>query len=218
MIAKIATTDLLLGTNNHYSTMTDNPAMGIGTSNFKGKEHYKLCPKKLREAPMGLLPYVLCSFGLKFSEDYEYFHLIKPYLDIPEKPKTIDEILEGLDNKIDNIVDSYRRASKYRREKSEKAFDETFRRIDSRFKYAKEHNEFSPIVSLSLLQEVLQGSNWVASNTAHWNNPFGKDPSSAGHYQIAPNMFIPKAKKPNWLHRFSTQKLLGWHWVDQDYK
>ena len=194
--------------------MTDNPTMGIGTSNFKGKEHYKLCPKKLKKAPMGLLPYVLCSFGLRFSEDYEYFHLIKPYLDIPEKPKTVDEILEGLDNKLDTIVDSYRRTSKYRQEMAEKAYDETFRRIDSRFRYAKEHNEFAPQITLSYGN---YGNLMTAgSNAVSWDNPFGKDPSSAGHYQIASNLFLPKAQKPSWLQRLAAQKLLGWQWADSE--
>ena len=194
--------------------MTDNPAMSIELSNFKRKEHYKLCPEKLKKAPARLLPYVVCSLNLAFSGDAKYFHLLEPYLDIPEKPKTVDEILEGLDNKLDTIVDSYRWASKYRQEMAEKAYDETFRRIDSRFRYAKEHNEFAPQITLSYGN---YGNLMTAgSNAVSWDNPFGKDPSSAGHYQIASNLFLPKAQKPSWLQRFAAQRLLGWQWADSE--
>ena len=66
---------------------------------------YKLDPEKLKGASQSILPYLFGS-NLHYSEDFEYFDKIKPYLDIPEKPKTLDEIQQELDEKIDELIEN----------------------------------------------------------------------------------------------------------------
>jgi hypothetical protein len=56
------------------------PTLKIGTTG------YKLNPEKLVGAPQNVLPYILGCFY--FKEEYEYFDVIKDYLDIPEEPKS----------------------------------------------------------------------------------------------------------------------------------
>ncbi len=64
---------------------------------------YKLNPNKLKGAPQSILPYFVGAFY--YTEDFEYFDVIKPYLDIPEKPKTLEEIPQEFDEKIDKQIE-----------------------------------------------------------------------------------------------------------------
>jgi hypothetical protein len=53
---------------------------------------YKVNPEKLKGAPQSILPYLYGALWkdqiIYYSEDYEYFNAIHPYLDIPEELKT----------------------------------------------------------------------------------------------------------------------------------
>lgn len=60
---------------------------------------YKLDPEKLKGASQSILPYLFGS-NLHYSEDYEYFDKIKPYLDIPEPRKSIEELSKEEYNNI----------------------------------------------------------------------------------------------------------------------
>ena len=61
-----------------------------GTLKMTKRKAYKVNPEKLKGAPQSILPYVFCfpngTFYIDeiiyYSEDYEHFDLIKPYLDI----------------------------------------------------------------------------------------------------------------------------------------
>lgn len=75
--------------------------MSISTPKI-GTTGYKLNPEKLASARRELLPYLFSCFY--FTEEFEYFDLVKPYLDIPEPPKTLDEISQELDEKIDALI------------------------------------------------------------------------------------------------------------------
>jgi len=59
---------------------------------------YKLNPEKLKRASQSILPFVCGAFY--YTENYEYFDVIKPYLDIPEEPKGIEYYQKELDMKV----------------------------------------------------------------------------------------------------------------------
>ena len=59
---------------------------------------YKLNPKKLVGAPQGILPFICGAFY--YTEDFEYFDVIKPYLDIPEPHKSLEQIQQELEEKV----------------------------------------------------------------------------------------------------------------------
>lgn len=61
-------------------------------------KHYKINVNKLKWEPLGALPYLL-GF-IEFSEDYEYFEQIKHILNIPETPKSLEEIKQELDKSL----------------------------------------------------------------------------------------------------------------------
>lgn len=69
------------------------------------KKHrcYKIDPKKLAKAPSHITPYLFLGAFL-YDEEYEYFDLIKPYLDIPEPPKSIEDIQKEFNDKIDQLI------------------------------------------------------------------------------------------------------------------
>jgi len=77
------------------------PTLKIGPSG------YKLNPEKLKRAPQSVLPYILGCFY--FTEDYEYFDVIKPYLDIPEPRKSLEEIKQELDEKFEKLIERTKR-------------------------------------------------------------------------------------------------------------
>ena len=64
---------------------------------------YKFNPHKLKGASQSILPYVCGAFY--YTEDYEYFDIIKPYLDIPEPRKSLEEIQQELDEKFDKLIE-----------------------------------------------------------------------------------------------------------------
>jgi hypothetical protein len=64
---------------------------------------YKLNPVKLTGASQSILPFVCGAFY--YTEDYEYFDVIKPYLDFPEESKTLEEISQELEEKIDKRIE-----------------------------------------------------------------------------------------------------------------
>ena len=66
---------------------------------------YKLNPNKLKGAPQIILPYFVGAFY--YTEDFEYFDVIKPYLDTPEPSKSLEEIQKELEEKIDDLTEIY---------------------------------------------------------------------------------------------------------------
>jgi hypothetical protein len=48
---------------------------------------------------------VFCAIGLKVSETNENFDKVKHLLIIPEQPKTLDEIQQEFDEKIDELIE-----------------------------------------------------------------------------------------------------------------
>jgi translation initiation factor RLI1 len=121
---------------------------------------YKLNPKKLQKAPQSVLPYILGCFY--FTEDYEYFDVIKPYLDIPEKPKTLEEISREFDEKIDDLIERTKNNFYKSKYIAETLYETKFNRIIENFEYAKEHGQF-PQKSILTYSTPL-GVNGIASS------------------------------------------------------
>ena len=113
-----------------------------------GPSGYKLDPKKLAKAPQHITPYLFLG-AFYYNEDYEYFDKIKPYLDIPEKPKTLDEIQQEFDEKIDELIENTRNKFYKFKYISEKLYDTKFDRIIENFEYARDKGHFPLKLTLS---------------------------------------------------------------------
>jgi hypothetical protein len=178
------------------------PTLKIGPSG------YKLNPNKLKGAPQSILPYVVGAFY--YTEDFEYFDIIKPYLDIPEPCKTLEEISQELDEKFEKLIErthlEYRIGHKWLYKK--KRYEEFCKKQDEDFEYAKEHGHFP----VKLEFTVGTGLSWNNATTS-FEIRCGTD--NAGYYTIGAGIVkYYMNKKPNWLVRNCAKIFFDFTWKD----
>lgn len=167
---------------------------------------YKLNPNKLVGASSSILPYVVGAFY--YTEDFEYFDVIKPYLEIPEKPKSLEEIQQELDEKIDKRIEDVEYKFAQLKCYQEYQYNQKFNRIIENFEYAKEHGQFPSKLTYSNL--IATGSNITSTFVIKQGN------KHEGYYTIGNGylrFYMPD--KPNFVIRFCMDKLLGFKWIDE---
>jgi hypothetical protein len=173
---------------------------------------YKLNLNKLKGAPQSILPYFVGAFY--YTEDFEYFDVIKNYLDIPEPRKSLEEISQELDEKFEKLIEKthfeYRIGHKWLYKK--KRYEEFCKRQDADFEYARENGFFPP-----KLTGTLDYSNLIATGsniTSSFEIRCGTD--NAGYYTIgAGNVKYYMKKKPNWLVRNCAKIFFDFTWKDK---
>ena len=166
---------------------------------------YKLNPNKLVGASSSILPYVVGAFY--YTEDFEYFDVIKPYLEIPEKPKSLEEISQEFDEKIDKQIEDVEYKFAQLKCYQEYQYNQKFNRIIENFEYARENGFFPPKLTYSNL--IATGSNITSSFVIRC----GTD--NAGYYTIgAGNVRYYMNKKPNWLVRNCAKIFFDFTWKD----
>jgi hypothetical protein len=166
---------------------------------------YKLNPKKLKGAPQIILPYFVGAFY--YTEDFEYFDVIKPYLDIPEKPKTLEEISQEFDEKIDDLIERTKNSFYKSKYIAETLYDTKFNKIIDNFEYARENGSFPTKLDYSKLTAT--GGN-ITSNFVIKEG--GKE---VGFYTFG-NGYLKyyMNKKPTAIVRFFMKNCLSFVWVD----
>jgi hypothetical protein len=167
---------------------------------------YKLNPKKLKKAPQSILPYVCGAFY--YTENYEYFDVIKPYLDIPEPPKSLEEISQEFDEKIDKLIEDVEYKFAQLKCHQEYYYNRKFDRIIEDFEYAKKNGQF-PQKSILTYSTSLGTNNFTSGFIIKQGN------KHKGYYTIGNGylrFYMPY--KPNFLIRFCADKLLGFKWID----
>ena len=170
-----------------------------------GPSGYKLNPEKLKDAPRQILPYLFSPFS--FTESFEYFDLVKPYLDIPEEPKTLDEITQELDEKIDKLIETTKWKFAYSKEGAEKNYNAKFDGIIGNFEYARKNGEFIP--KLTLGSGFTVNGSYVTSNFV-----IKPDTIGVGYWEIKPNVQMWLKQKPNWLVRKCAKIFFDFTWKD----
>lgn len=175
-----------------------------------GPSGYKLDPKKLAKAPQHITPYLFLG-AFYYNEDYEYFDKIKPYLDIPEKPKTLDEIQQEFDEKIDAQIEKFKLCSGWSKQNAEERYNRKFDRIIQDFEYAKEHGQFPPYLKLAYTTTGLSAGSCETSFVIKQGN------KHEGYYTIGNQRYFRyyMPDKPNRLVRFFMKTCLGFVWVDE---
>ena len=170
---------------------------------------YKLNPTKLKDAPRQILPYLFTSFY--FTEEFEYFDVIKPYLDIPEEPKTLDEISQELDEKIDALIKTTKEKFECSQYFAEKRYNREFDCIIQDFEYAKEHGSFPHKLTLDYSKFVVSGTSVESSFVIKQ----GK--THEGYYTNGNRRYLKyyMPDKPNAIVRFFMKTCLGFYWVDE---
>ena len=168
---------------------------------------YKLNLNKLKGAPQSILPYFVGAFY--YTEDYEYFDVIKPYLDIPEKPKTLEEIQQECEEKFEKLIERTKNSFYKSKYIAETLYDTKFNRIFEKFEYAKEHGQFQPKLTYSNL--IATGSNITSSFVIKQGN------KHEGYYTIGNGylrFYMPY--KPNAITRWFMKNCLSFIWVNEE--
>ena len=190
--------------------MTETPKtkLHINPDKINYSRGYKLNPNKLKEASQSILPFVCGAFY--YTEDYEYFELIKPYLDIPEPRKSLEEIKQELDEKFEKLIEKthlqYRIGHKwlYKLRK----YEEFCKKQDEDFEYAKEHGHFP----VKLEFTVGTGFSW---NNVTTSFEIRCGTNHVGYYTIgAGNVRYYMNKKPNWLVKNCAKIFFDFTWKD----
>ena len=186
------------------------PTLKIGTIG------YKLNPEKLKGAPQSVLPYILGCFY--FKEEYEYYDIVKPYLDIPEEPKSLDEISQELDEKFEKLIEQYKRNSYASKLTTERNYDWNFDKIIGNFEYARENGSFPKVTFIS--SGTLDYSKLSVNAGSNISSPcfmVKHGSSHQGYYTIGDDGYYRfyMEKKPNAFFRFFVYKLMGFRWVDE---
>ena len=182
------------------------PTLKIGPSG------YKLNPEKLKGASQNVLPYILGCFY--FKEEYEYFDVIKDYLDIPEEPKSLDEISQELDEKFEKLIVGTKAKFECSGDFAENRYNRNFDNIIENFEYARENGSFPQKVKwvmgtgLSALDVKFSSPCFMVKHGS----------SHQGYYTIGDDGYYKfyMEKKPNVVFRWFVYKLMGFRWVDED--
>jgi len=166
---------------------------------------YKLNLNKLKGAPQSILPYFVGAFY--YTEDFEYFDVIKPYLEIPEKPKSLEEIQQELDEKIDDLIERTKNSFYKSKYIAETLYDTKFNRIIENFEHAKKYGSFPAKLDYSNL--IATGSNITSSFEIRCGT------NHAGYYTIGAGIVkYYMNKKPNWLVRNCAKIFFDFTWKD----
>lgn len=193
--------------------MTETPKtnLHINPDKINYSRGYKLNPKKLVGAPPSVLPPLLGAFY--YTEDYEYFDLVKPYLDIPEPRKSLEEIKQELDEKFEKLIErthlQYRIGHDWLYKK--KRYEEFCKRQDADFEYARE-NGFFPVKYTTIDYTTLPvGSGIGCAFVIKQGN------KHEGYYTFGNRRYFRyyMPDKPNMIVRFFMRTCLGFYWVDE---
>ncbi len=170
---------------------------------------YKLNPKKLKKAPQSILPYVVGAFY--YTEDFEYFDVIKPYLDIPEPRKSLEEIQQELEEKFEELLVKTKRKFFVSKDDAEYRYYHKFKNIERNFEYAKEHGQFPVRLTVGKLDCSTLG----VRSAVDWTTEFRIGKTEVGYWSIQPNIKVYLEKKPNRIVRYFSKLLLDFTWKDK---
>jgi hypothetical protein len=145
------------------------------------------------------------------SKDYEHFDKVKKFLKIPEKPKTLEEISQEFDEKIDDLLVKTQRKFAVSKETAEHFYNQRFNRIIENFESAKKYGSFP----VRLTVGTSDGSYLVANNTVSWNTEYRIGTNEVGYWDIKPNIKVYLEKKPNRIVRYFSKLLLDFTWKDK---
>jgi hypothetical protein len=170
-------------------------------------KYYPVSMKKLERASMREAAYFIAPMNI--GEDYEYFDKVKHLLIIPEKPKTLEEISQELDEKFEKLIErthlQYRIGHDWTY--TLRKYNQFCKDQDADFEYAKEHGHFP--VKLKFVSDA--GILSVNNVTTSFEIRCGTN--HAGYYTIgAGNVRYYMNKKPNWLVRNCAKIFFDFTW------
>ncbi len=157
---------------------------------------------------------VFSAIGLRVSETNENFDKVKHLLIIPEQPKTLDEIAQEFDEKIDKLIENTKNKFHQSKYISEKLYNTKFDRISDNFEYAKENGNFPLKVNLAYTTTGLSAYTSPYTETSFI---IKQGSNHKGYYTIGNQRYFRyyMPDKPNRLVRFFMKTCLGFVWIDE---
>lgn len=182
---------------------------------FTKIEYYPVSIEKLQNASMREAAYLIAPVNI--GEDYEYFDEVKHLLDFSKSKKfgrkSIKEIQQELDEKIDELIERTKGKFECSKDFAEKRYNKEFDKIFENFEYAKENGEFRPKLILGY-----DGTGLGLSAGSYQTSFVIKQGSNhKGYYTIGNQRYLRyyMNEKPNRLVRFFMKTCLGFVWVDE---
>lgn len=150
------------------------------------------------------------ALGMKVGTQNENFDKVKHLLIIPEKPKTLDEITQEFDEKIDKLIENTKNKFYQSKYISEKLYNTKFDRIIKDFEYAKENGNFPLKLNLAYTTTGLSAGSYVENSFV-----IKQGNNHKGYYTIGNQRYFKyyMPDKPNRLVRFFMKTCLGFVWV-----
>ena len=152
------------------------------------------------------------------EEDNEKYELLKEYFTILNEPqklelprKSLEEISQEFDEKIDDLLVKTQRKFAVSKETAEHFYNHKFNRIIENFEYAKEHGQFPVRLTIGNLDCSTLG----VSSAVDWTTEFRIGKDEVGYWDIKPNIKVYLKKKPNRVVRYFTKLLLDFTWKDK---
>lgn len=150
------------------------------------------------------------AIGMKVSETIENFDEVKHLLVIPEKPKSLEEISQEFDEKIDKLIEKTKRNFYAYKLTAERKYEDKFDRIFDNFEYAKENGFFPQKFTLDYSQFVATGCSVESSFVIKQGS------NHKGYYTFGNQRYFRyyMPDKPSMIVRFFMKTCLGFYWVD----
>jgi hypothetical protein len=179
-------------------------------------KYYPVSMKKLERASMREAAYLIAPMNI--GEGYEYFDKVKHLLIIPEKPKTLEEISQELDEKFEKLIEQYKRNSYSSKICAERNYENKFDKIFDNFEYAKTQGYFPKVIFIS--SGTLDYSKLSVSGGGEFSSPcfmVKHGSNHQGYYTIGGDGYYRfyMEKKPNIVFRWFVYKLMGFQWIDE---
>lgn len=149
----------------------------------------------------------------------EHYHL-REYFTILQGPqgltfsaprKSIKELQQELDEKIDKLIEDTKNRFKQHQIISERIYNTKFDRIIDNFEQAKKFGSFPQPI------KYVVGTGLCANNDINHNFIIRQGSKHSGYYTFGNRQYFKyyMPDKPNAVYRFFMNKLLGFVWVDE---
>ena len=151
----------------------------------------------------------------KYEVAKEYFTIpyVPPELEFPTPRKSIEEITQELDEKIDALIKTTKEKFECSNYFAGKRYNEKFNRIIENFEYAKKNGFFPQIQTLTL-----DSSKFVAiGSSLEPSFVIKQGKKHEGYYTNGNRRYLKyyMPDKPNMIVRFFMKTCLGFYWVDE---
>ncbi len=128
-----------------------------------------------------------------------------------EEPKTLDEISQEFDEKIDELIEKTKRNFYAYKLTAERKYEDKFDKIFDNFEYAVKNGNFPPKLTLTYNDNGLSAGSFETSFVIKQGN------NHKGYYTIGNGRYLRyyMPTKPNMIARFFMKTCLGFVWVDE---